>query len=437
MEGWKGTLLVHLALLTVQLIFSGNQIASKLGMNSFHPSVFLFFRCIMVVPIMIVAAKLKEKQLLPKTRREWILVIAMSVFSFFSFEVYIFGMKVTSVTTGTTLQATTPLWTLLIALALKMEGPSVMKIVGVIFAILGAVVSIAGNHIYKQRFGPETGHTDTNSDFPGGLLLIVNAMAFSGYVTLQKYVLKTMQPLTTQAWNVTICAVLTFFVAIFFMDTVHLQEIPTNGWISLLYAAFMSMAIAYSLLSWAAKQTSTTVVSVYSTVMPVISPIMGFFMLNESITIIQVLGMVVTISGVFFVIRARFIEEKKNKLTAAGKEGSYVAVPNGKGGLLDPEKENDMEEDDRVGITFLLDEEQGVWVHADNDEDMKDIELDTLETHKPNKNENRNANESGEIEEEDLHGQEIGRSSTTKGSYNAIVSSDFRDVELHEVVASA
>jgi len=318
-ENWRSVALIHLALLTVQIIFSVNQIASKVGTHYFHPSILIFARCMLISPFMFLLAKIKEKDILPKNRREVLLLLAMGGFSTVAFETFIFGVKLTSVATATTLQATSPLWTLLVALALKMEGPSFMKIGGVICAIFGAAISVAGSNVLRVLFGEgpdQAVSTSEHSDFPEGLLLIANAIFFSGFVTAQKFALNTIKPLTATAWNIFITGIFVMFVAFFFMDTVDLEAVTLEGWLALMYVTIFAMGIAYTLLSWAAKQTSTTVVAVYTTVMPVLSPIASYFYLDERVTVVQVIGMAVTLAGVFLVIRARYAEERRARLVA-------------------------------------------------------------------------------------------------------------------------
>eukprot|EP00026_Physarum_polycephalum_P009486 Phypoly_transcript_09611.p1 GENE.Phypoly_transcript_09611~~Phypoly_transcript_09611.p1 ORF type:complete len:405 (+),score=59.84 Phypoly_transcript_09611:172-1386(+) len=318
-ESWCGVALIHLALITVQIIFSINQIASKVGTRYFNPAILICARCMLVSPLMLLLAKIKEKNILPKNRREVLLLVAMGGFSTIAFECFIFGIKLTSVATGTTLQATSPLWTLLIALALKMEGPSIMKIIGVICAIFGAAISVAGSNALRVLFGEgpdQAAPGSDKSDFPEGLLLIANAIFFSGFVTVQKLALNTIKPLTATAWNISITGFFSMFVAFFFLDTVDLGAVTLEGWLVLLYISLFAMGIAYALLAWAAKQTSTTVIAVYTTVMPVLSPIASYFYLGEQVTIIQIIGMLVTLAGVFLVIRARYVEERRARLLA-------------------------------------------------------------------------------------------------------------------------
>jgi len=147
--------------------------------------------------------------------------------------------------------------------------------------------------------------------------LIGNAILFSCFVTVQKYLLRTVKPVTTTAWNVSVVAILFSFVSAFFIDTAHISEVQPEGWGSLAFAAILVMGLAYGILSWCSQHTSTTVITVYGTLLPVLSPIFGYFFLYETVTVVQVLGMVITISGVFLVIRARFVEEKLRLQTGA------------------------------------------------------------------------------------------------------------------------
>jgi len=139
----------------------------------------------------------------------------------------------------------------LIALALKMEGPSFMKIGGVSCAILGAAISVAGSKVLQMLFGsgPDQAVPESqNSDFPGGLLLLVNAMFYSALVTVQKIALNTVKPLTVSAWSIFITAILTTFIALFFVDTINLGAVTLEGWLALTYVTVVSTGVVYVLI---------------------------------------------------------------------------------------------------------------------------------------------------------------------------------------------
>lgn len=366
----RQTALVHGLLLFIQVIFSVNQVMTKIGLRYFNPQIFIMMRCLMVLPGLVIGAKVKDKDILPKTRREGLFGLAMGVSSFLAFEFFIYGIKITSVATGTTLQATSPLWTLIIALILKLEGPSVLKIVGVIFAVVGAAVTVAGNQFYQQFFGngPEDVPSSSQSDFPGGLLLLANAMGYACFVTAQKYVVRTVKPLTSTAWNVSIASFFLTCVGVFFVGSVDWGAVKLEGWGSVLYSGVFSMGVAYICLSWAASHTSTTVVAVYSTIMPVLSPIVSYFVLHESVQIGQIIGMVITLAGVFLVIRARYVEEQQRLQT----ERDDVAKANDDQAGEKLLEEGEKEREDGAS-KFVFESEQGNnWLYEDEEEEKKE-----------------------------------------------------------------
>lgn len=87
--------------------------------------------------------------------------------------------------------------------------------------------------------------------------------------------------------------------------------------------------------------------------------------------------MLVTVSGVFLVIRARFVEEKNRILleNSAKMTDDVTTSSSDKVELLEGQKEAEDVSDERVGITFALDKFSSVWVNdSDEDKDGDDNE---------------------------------------------------------------
>jgi len=255
---------------------------------------------------------------------------------------------------------------------LKLEGPSVLKIVGVVFAVIGAAITVAGNNFYQRFFGdgPEDAPSD-QSDFPGGFLLLANAMGYACFVTIQKYVVRTVRPFTATAWNIAVTSCFLACVGVFFLGSQDWGAIKLEGWGSVIYSSVFSMGVAYLCLSWAANHTSTTVIAVYATLMPVLSPIASYFVLQETVQIGQAIGMVITLSGVFLVIRARYTEEQR-RLQQANAD---VAKPHD-----DQAGENLLEGGDREEVngekvsSFVFpNENENNWLY-DEEEEKKEKE---------------------------------------------------------------
>ncbi len=91
------------------------------------------------------------------------------------------------------------------------------------------------------------------------------------------------------------------FVMSFFFDTTHTIHHTAQGWISVAYLALIGSALAFTLYMFALKHLSATISSLYTYINPVVAILLGWALLGEALTPWEVVGMVVTIVGVWIV----------------------------------------------------------------------------------------------------------------------------------------
>ena len=89
------------------------------------------------------------------------------------------------------------------------------------------------------------------------------------------------------------------------------------GSLSLLYMLFMSSLFGYTAYAWLARHSTPAVVGSYSYVVPAISALLGWWLLDEHLTSAQFLGMLVMLAGVAL---ATWPRDAKS-LRAAASEG--------------------------------------------------------------------------------------------------------------------
>jgi drug/metabolite transporter (DMT)-like permease len=70
------------------------------------------------------------------------------------------------------------------------------------------------------------------------------------------------------------------------------------GLISLCYLTFLSSGLAYTAYGWLTMNTTPTIISTYSYVNPAIAALLGWLVLHEHLTGVQLIGMAITIIGV-------------------------------------------------------------------------------------------------------------------------------------------
>jgi drug/metabolite transporter (DMT)-like permease len=80
-------------------------------------------------------------------------------------------------------------------------------------------------------------------------------------------------------------------------DSMHWPP-SAPGLISLFYLTFLSSGLAYTAYGWLTMNTTPTIVSTYSYVNPAIAALLGWLVLHEHLTGVQLIGMAIAIIGV-------------------------------------------------------------------------------------------------------------------------------------------
>lgn len=91
------------------------------------------------------------------------------------------------------------------------------------------------------------------------------------------------------------------FVLSLFFDSSHTIHHSMQGWVSVFYLALIGSALAFTLYMFVLKHLSATVSSLYTYINPIVAILLGWALLGESLTPWEVVGMGLTIAGVWIV----------------------------------------------------------------------------------------------------------------------------------------
>lgn len=97
------------------------------------------------------------------------------------------------------------------------------------------------------------------------------------------------------------------FVMSALFDTSHQIHHTTQGWLGLLYLALVGSALAFSLYLYALQHLSAAVTSLYTYINPLVAVFLGWLYLSESITFATLVGMLITLGGVWLVNKGQQI----------------------------------------------------------------------------------------------------------------------------------
>lgn len=91
------------------------------------------------------------------------------------------------------------------------------------------------------------------------------------------------------------------FLASAIVDPNHTIHHTWEGWLSVLYLALIGTALAFTLYMFVLKRVSATAASIYTYINPMVAVFLGWAYLGETITFPELLGMSVTLMGVWLV----------------------------------------------------------------------------------------------------------------------------------------
>jgi len=189
---------------------------------------------------------------------------------------FIVGLKLSSSTTASVWQPSQPIFTLGLALLLGWETVSVLKVLGIMFAIGGAVFMILFDV-------PES---ELSASITGNMCFVLNCLASSSYVICTKPLLKHYSGLIVCAWayvSATCFMTVTALSITVNSDSLNFVcpdcdgdgwQVPTAAiWALCYWVTFQSVG-AWGLLTWANKHIDGSVCSAYSVLQPLTSDVL-------------------------------------------------------------------------------------------------------------------------------------------------------------------
>ena len=273
-------------------------IFSKSLLVHLTPISLVFFRVILASVLLGVCCFLFFPQSLREiTRKEWLNLLALSFFEpflYFIFETY--SLKFTDATIVSVIIATIPIFTVLMSVFYFHENLSALNLFGVFLSVAGIGVMLL----------PEFSDVTFN---PYGILLAFGAVAASvGY----SFFIRKINDRFHSVFIVACQNVMGFFLFLPLFLILHDASemraqfsslmIPDVAVNVLLLAVFCS-SLAFVLYVLALQKVGLARSNIFTNLIPIVTAIAAFFVIDENFTLYKIIGTLVVIVGVFFVQR--------------------------------------------------------------------------------------------------------------------------------------
>ncbi|KYQ94371.1 hypothetical protein DLAC_04669 [Tieghemostelium lacteum] len=310
----RETIKTHAMLLSIQLVFSVFYILAKVALKNIPAFLFLMIRLVIATPLLWLLALVTARDqifILP-TKREWLFLCISGFFAVtVNQSLFLVGLTLSTASNAAITQPAIPIFSTLFAVLIGYEKKTAMKFIGIGVAVVGAILMIDFTHLKSD--------SQSSRDIVlGNLCFFGNTIAYAIFLLSQRPLVVTggMNPAKCTAWGFLIGTPIV--VIICFSTTKNIDaafsDINLFSWLVILYTAIFATAYTFWASSVSVGKTDPTTVAVYLTVEPLATTIMARIFLDESLTVLNILGGFVILAGVATVMVSKHKEKKKEKL---------------------------------------------------------------------------------------------------------------------------
>ncbi|NOR24167.1 MAG: EamA family transporter [Desulforhopalus sp.] len=280
----------YLSLALTMLLWGGTFIAGRLLADSLEPSSSAFLRFLIASAAMLIVTLLVEKELILPPKKLWLPLILLGMTGVFTYNVFFFsGLQHISAGRASLIIASTPLVITIFAAVFLSERLTVLKAIGILLSLMGAIVVISNGHpgsLLSSGFGP------------GEQALVGCVLSWSAYSLIGRSVLGTLSPLTAVCYSSIIGTVLLSVPAAQEGLFGRLSTISPLDWASLSYLGICGTALGFSLYYQGIKKIGATRAGIFINLVPLFSILLSWLILGESVRLIVLAGGILVLTGV-------------------------------------------------------------------------------------------------------------------------------------------
>jgi len=170
--------------------------------------------------------------------------------------------------------------------------------------ILGLLIGFGGvGLLFSEQISKAISSMSSTRDMFATGILVIGSMAWAGGSLYSKYKSSGNSATVNTTWQM-LAAGIAFIPGSLltgeFRD-LHMKTIPIDAWLSVLYLIIFGSIVGYSAYVWLLKVQPATKVSTYAYVNPVVAVLLGIFFAKESISQMQIIGLVVILASVLLI----------------------------------------------------------------------------------------------------------------------------------------
>jgi len=258
---------------------------------------------LVLVPIALLRRRSELRSL---SRSQWLLALLSGVVLAVHFATWISSLEFTTVASSAVLVSTTPLWVALLSPIFLKERVRRIVVIGMLVALTGGML-VGFSDTCTLAAGkltcPELGAFLQGQAFLGDLLALAGALAAAGYMLIGRRLRETMSLLS----YITVVYGMAALVLVVWMFAAgySLFGLPPITYLWIILLGLVPQLIGHSTFNWALGYLSAAFVAITLLGEPIGSTVLAFFLLNETPSLIKVVGGVLILFGIYLSARGQ------------------------------------------------------------------------------------------------------------------------------------
>jgi len=284
--------LAYVLIIVTTVLWSSSLIFAKLVFDQLGPIVFVALRYSLATPLLfLIAFQRRKKQLAGSLRSNWKVLLITGVSGpFLSQILQYIGLNLTAASDAVLLLNLTPIFAVLLAAPLLDEKITLDKLLGLLVATMGATFIV-------MNASPDLGLFSVERVI-GNMIVIVSTFFFAINGIAGKIAVKSTNTVSTTFYSTLFAVPFIWITAILFEDVTVLFTMSIYAWIVVLWVGVVNTGIAFMLYYESMKSIESSRVQIILNLIAVWGVMMSIIVLSETVTLLQLLGGVLTIIGV-------------------------------------------------------------------------------------------------------------------------------------------
>jgi drug/metabolite transporter (DMT)-like permease len=254
----------------------------------------------------------RRDEITAMTRADLRLAIFSGIFLVIHFATWITSLAYTSVASSVILVTTSPLWVALFSPLVLKEKITRLMAGGLTLALLGSSLVGLSDVCSLSRIGlvcPPISEFVLGKAFWGDLLALIGAFAAAGYLMIGRKLRARISTLSYIFLVYGVAALGLVLLVFLFRQNLFGYSKPTYLW--MIGLALIPQLLGHTTYNWALAYLSAAYISITILGEPIGSSILAFFIFDEKITLLQLLGSILVLCGLYVSTRFAVIPQKE------------------------------------------------------------------------------------------------------------------------------